>query len=87
VRRRTDGQELGQPFHDAEQDGEQIVVQYASSENGPASSDLTLSNCGPPDKTTPLKPTEGFHPSEPSLAGDPGLNGPPDQLRADVGHQ
>jgi hypothetical protein len=27
--------------------------------------------------TTPLKPTAGFHPSEPSLAGDPGLNGTP----------
>jgi hypothetical protein len=28
-------------------------------------------------ETTPLKPTAGFHPSEPSLAGDPGLNGAP----------
>ena len=44
-----------------------------------------------PKATTPLKPTAGFHPSEPSLAGDPGLNGAPGSLphigSANVCHQ
>ena len=42
-----------------------------------AGRDVGHQHCRDDGTTTPLKPTAGFPPSEPSLAGDPGLNGPP----------